>query len=174
MSIKRISVLNLCHILKPFMKSTPGSYRYQCEKLLFLSKVSGSGDFLYYVCYRQSRQPWSNLWFSLTVWQCSSIDRRFNHEFEVFNVCCGPRGPRECIDIDRGPQQTLNNKNPWLNVIIIHFKLVLVHLDACFQQWFQYCLHLSRSVSSVLFTIVITSLGVWFGLISVLRPFNTF
>ena len=24
MSIKRISVLNLCHVLKPFVKSTPG------------------------------------------------------------------------------------------------------------------------------------------------------
>ena len=26
MSIKRISVLNLCHVLKPFVKSTPGLY----------------------------------------------------------------------------------------------------------------------------------------------------
>ena len=27
MSIKRISVLNLCHVLKPFVKSTPGHYK---------------------------------------------------------------------------------------------------------------------------------------------------
>ena len=26
MSIKRISVLNLCHVLKPFVKSTPDKY----------------------------------------------------------------------------------------------------------------------------------------------------
>ena len=26
MSIKRISVLNLCHVLKPFVKSTPDAY----------------------------------------------------------------------------------------------------------------------------------------------------
>ena len=27
MSIKRISVLNLCHVLKPFVKSTPDVYK---------------------------------------------------------------------------------------------------------------------------------------------------
>ena len=30
MSIKRISVLNLCHVLKPFVKSTPGIEVSKC------------------------------------------------------------------------------------------------------------------------------------------------
>ena len=33
MSIKRISVLNLCHVLKPFVKSTPGIAVSKCVYL---------------------------------------------------------------------------------------------------------------------------------------------
>ena len=40
MSIKRISVLNLCHVLKPFVKSTPGHY---------VSEMDRYTDFLLYV-----------------------------------------------------------------------------------------------------------------------------
>ena len=47
------------------------------------------------------------------------------------------------INIDQGPQQTLNTENPWLNVIITQSKFI--HLYAYFQQLFQYFLHLSRS-----------------------------
>ena len=48
--------------------------------------------------------------------QFGQFNIRFNHGFEVFNVCCGPGG----INIDRGPQQTLITETLWLNVIISH------------------------------------------------------
>ena len=50
----------------------------------------------------------------------------------------------EGINIDRGLQQTLNTKNLWLNVIITHSELFLVHLYAYFQLLFQLFLQLSH------------------------------
>ena len=37
MSIKRISVLNLCHVLKPFVKSTPGGI--ELSKCVYLDSL---------------------------------------------------------------------------------------------------------------------------------------
>ena len=45
-----------------------------------------------------------------------TTNTRFNHGFEVFNICCGPR-------LILMPQQTLNTKNLWFNVIT-HSKFI--------------------------------------------------
>ena len=44
MSIKRISVLNLCHVLKPFVKSTPG----RCLKHLEKKKTRKKNEYISY------------------------------------------------------------------------------------------------------------------------------
>ena len=60
---------------------------------------------------------------------------RFNHGFEVFNICCGPRGPRQNVTL-----KTFG----WL--LLLHtLNLFLVHLYDYFQQSFHYFCHLSRS-----------------------------
>ena len=51
-------------------------------------------------------------------------------------------GPDVDINIDRGPQQTLDTENPWLDVIIIHSKFISSPLTwlFIFLQLFQYFL----------------------------------
>ena len=38
MSTKRISVLNLCHVLKPFVKSTPGLQKHESKERLNMKR----------------------------------------------------------------------------------------------------------------------------------------
>ena len=52
------------------------------------------------------------------------------------------------INIDLGPQQTLNTKNLWLNVIITHSKLSIYMLIVN-HELFQYFSHLSHSFKDV-------------------------
>ena len=72
---------------------------------------------------------------------------RFNHEFEVFNICCtNVYAPckAEGINIDQGLQLMLNTENLLMHVIITqsNFKS---NLYSYFQQLFQYFLYYSRS-----------------------------
>ena len=59
------------------------------------------------------------------VFHLTANNIRFNHRFEVVNVCCGTRSinarrEAEDINVERGPQQTLTTEHPWLHVIITH------------------------------------------------------
>ena len=70
--------------------------------------------------------------FLLKRWLWPKVDMNGQHEAEGINI-------------DRGPQPTLNTENPWLNVIIIHSKFISSPFTSLFSTIFQYFLNHSLS-----------------------------
>ena len=79
----------------------------------------------HFTCYKvESSDLWSFRGQNRTIeinLECVIIT--FNHGFSVFNVGCGSRSIfalrfASGINIDLGPQPTLNTSNPWLNLIL--------------------------------------------------------
>ena len=87
MSIKRISVLNLCHVLKPFVKSTPGKHRAMTEHStkIYLWPSSVLNTFV-------KGTP------GLELLGSQSTDRKIQHKYYFMSLClqfCETVWPRQ-------------------------------------------------------------------------------
>ena len=77
------------------------------------------------------------------------LQQKLNNKNLWLNVSKAQRKVED-INIDRGLQQTLNTKNLWLNVIITHSKFISsLYIYTYFQQLFQFFSSLYRDDKAV-------------------------